>query len=295
MMSRCKLINLCFTAAVLLPSLTDCFHLSAKRPRGGTTRTTNDESASKRIVARRRKNNLGIIGLATTNSDDDDDGDWKKDVVTKEMFLRDILEPRETDGVVDDHDIDDDGTDGDVSVTRKKKGKKRYGGSKEYKVLDNRDILPFRVTLDTPDPYTHPEIKKKNAARTRKHGNAVEEHLIKSTLYRDNQQPHRKKNAGSTGSTEEFSTLLGEYQLGKDTTTGDILLIGNSEYKVVRHRCQYKYAGAQRFVMVRKILEVKEVGRLLSETVLKKQWNQIDSLSTTTTTTTEHPLFSEDP
>jgi hypothetical protein len=288
-MSRCKLINLCLTATVLLPPLADCFHLSAKRPRGGTTSTTDDESASKWIFARRKNKNLGIIGLATTNSDYDD-GDWKKDVVTKEMFLRDILAPRETDGVVDDHD-DDDGTDGDVSVTRKKKGKKRNGGSKEYKVLDNRDILPFRVTLDTPDPYTHPDIKQKNAARTRKHGNAVEEHLIKSTLYIDSQQPHRKK--GTTGSgTEEFSTLLGEYQLGKDTTTGDILLIGNSEYKVVRHRCQYKYAGAQRFVMVRKILEVKEVGRLLSETELKKQWNQIDSSSTTTT---EHPLFSEDP
>jgi hypothetical protein len=287
MSRRCKLISVCLTAAVLLPSLVNCFHLSAKRPRGGTTcTTTTDESAAKRrIFARRRKNkSLGIIGLSTTNSDDDV-GDWKKNIVTKEMFLRDILEPREIDGVVDDHDDND-----DVSV-RKKKGKKRGGGVKEYKVLDNRDILPFRVTLDTPDPYTHPEIKKKNAAKIRKHGNAVEEHLIKSTLYRDNQQPHRKKNGSTTDTAEEFSTLLGEYQLGKDTTTGDILLIGNSEYKVVRHRCQYKYAGAQRFVMVRKILEVKEVGRLLSESALKKQWNQIDSSSTTTT---EHPL-GEDP
>jgi hypothetical protein len=83
-----------------------------------------------------------------------------------------------------------------------------------------------------------------------------------------------------------LGTLLGEYQLGKDTTTGDILLIGNSEYKVIRHRCQYKYAGAQRFVMVRKILEVKEVGRLLSESALKRQWNNQSDASSSSTTTT---------
>ena len=63
------------------------------------------------------------------------------------MFLRDMLLPAK-----------------DV-VVRKKQGKNKRGNNnqkkKEYKVLDNRDILPFAVQLQTPDPYTHPEIKQK--------------------------------------------------------------------------------------------------------------------------------------
>jgi hypothetical protein len=279
MMRRSKLLFL--ITVVLLPSLAFCF-ISSTTPRPPPESAESSVHRRTRTFSRRgsaRSNSPPLAALDRSTGHDDTEGDWKKEVVTKEMFLRDILEPRETDTAVPDEDDD-------VSVRTKKKGKKRFS---EYKVLDNRDILPFRVTLDTPDPYTHPEVKKKNAARTRKHGNSVEEHLIKSTLYNINK--NRKSGDGGSGqkvdpAVEELGTLLGEYQLGKDTTTGDILLIGNSEYKVIRHRCQYKYAGAQRFVMVRKILEVKEVGRLLSESALKRQWNNQSDASSSSTTTT---------
>lgn len=256
-MQHAKRMYLPLYLVALLPSLASCFMLEQRQ------QSLQPKSAELK-VASSNKISASELGLAMRSGNDDGASD--KEFVTKEMFLRDILEPTEASSMIEDVTQT-----GDVSV-RKKKGKKRL---KEYKVLDNRDILPFRVTLDTPDPYTHPELKRKNAVKTRKHSNAVEEHLIKSTLYIGNRK---------SGSGANDNTLLGEYQLEKDTTTGDILLIGNSEYKVVRHRCQYKYAGAQRFVMVRKILEVKEVGRLLSEAALKKQWKQ-DS--------TEHPL-SED-
>jgi hypothetical protein len=41
------------------------------------------------------------------------------------------------------------------------KGGKNSNTRKEDKVLDNCDSMPFAVTLQTPDPYTHPEILKR--------------------------------------------------------------------------------------------------------------------------------------
>ena len=45
-------------------------------------------------------------------------------------------------------------------------------------------------------------------------------------------------------------------------------------HQVTRHKCQYKYAGGSKFVMVSKILQVKEVGRLMTEEYLKRQWKK---------------------
>ena len=67
------------------------------------------------------------------------------------------------------------------------------------------------------------------------------------------------------------ATILGEFQLDKSTTSGDIICISDRTYKVEKARCQYKYAGGQRFVMVRKILEVKEITRAIQEAQLEKQ------------------------
>ena len=53
----------------------------------------------------------------------------------------------------------------------------------------------------------------------------------------------------------------------------DIIQIGEKEFQVQTARCQYKYAGGQRFVMVRKILEVKEVTRVQKEEFLLRQYN----------------------
>ena len=190
------------------------------------------------------------------SSDNDADPD---EVVTKDMFLRAMLETGE-------------------EIRIRKKGQKSgsAGGAtnnkqkqSEYKVMDNRDILPFAVQLQTPDPYVHPEIKRQKAQKAKKRRDAVEEQIASRLYYMD----HGGSSSSSSGK-DNTKTLLGEFNLDKHTTTGDILLVGGHEYKVMRHRCQYKYAGGQRFVMLRKILEVKEVGRLHAESMLMKQFAQ---------------------
>lgn len=166
---------------------------------------------------------------------DEDSGGANSTLVTKEMFLRDQL----------------------VDPVVKRKGKNKKSG---YKVLDNRDTLPFSVEMTTPDPYTHPETKKKNAKRNKvpRKKDAIEG--IASALYKE--------------SDDGLGTKLGEFELDKLTTTGDLIEIGDVQYKVTRHRCQYKYAGGQTFVMVRKILEVKEIGRLQAEEYLQRSWRK---------------------
>lgn len=161
------------------------------------------------------------------------DDSTNETIVTKEMFLRDLLEE---------------------PVVKRKKAKRT-----EYKVLDNRDSLPFSVRVATPDPYTHPDLKRRNAQKVKKRRDSIEE-CISSALHVAND------------GTSDARTLLGEFHLDKHTTTGDLLHIGNVEYRVVKHRCLYKYAGGKRFVLVKKDLQVKEVGRLQTEEYLKRQW-----------------------
>ena len=156
-------------------------------------------------------------------------------LVTREMFQRELLAD---------------------PVVKRKKGKQT-----EYKVLDNRDALPFRVENQVPDPYTKKELKKKQANKVKKQPNTIEEGL-KSSLYMDD------------ASKDDGRTMIGEYFLDKHTTTGDVLEIGGAQYKVIRHKCQYKYAGGKRFVMVRKVLQVKEISRLQTEEYLKRQLQQ---------------------
>jgi hypothetical protein len=182
---------------------------------------------------------------ATNNGEEEED--TSEVVVTKEMFLRQMLQ-------------------GDAAavspeVTVQKKNGKR-GSSHQRRNHDNRDILPFQVTLQTPDPYTHPEIKRRNAKKSsrKNRANAVEEHMVPSKIY-----------ATKNGSIDNTATVLGEFRLDKHTTTGDILNINDVQYKILRHRCQYKYAGGAKFVMVRKILEVKEIARLQTESYLRRQ------------------------
>lgn len=138
--------------------------------------------------------------------------------------------------------------------------RKRKNGS--YKPLDNRDHLPFAVKKLTPDPYTHPEIKKdkRKTAKTKK---TDLDRLANSRLFQENDE-------GST-------TLLGEFKLDKSTTSGDVIVIGDQEFQVQTARCQYRYAGGQRFVMVRKILEVKEVTRVAKEESLMRNYKKSNS------------------
>ena len=106
---------------------------------------------------RRRISSRALLNNEHVSPDEDEE-----EIITKEMFLRDLLQPPP-----------------DEAVVKKKKKNKETA----YKVLDNRDILPFAVQLQTPDPYTHPEIKKKKAAAAssqnkKKRKDAVEEKIM---------------------------------------------------------------------------------------------------------------------
>mmetsp|Transcript_13873 Transcript_13873/g.33558 ORF Transcript_13873/g.33558 Transcript_13873/m.33558 type:complete len:238 (+) Transcript_13873:70-783(+) len=162
--------------------------------------------------------------------------DEEDEPVTREQFQRDLLE--------------------DPKVKRKKKNGR-------FKPLDNRDHLPFAVKKITPDPYTHPEVKKdkRKTAKTKK--SDLDLHMTNSRLFTEN-------DSGD-------STLLGEFKLDKGTTSGDVIMIGEREYQVQSARCQYRYAGGKRFVMVRKILEVKEITRVQKEEFLTQQFEMSPS------------------
>lgn len=202
--------------------------------------------------------------------------------VTKEMFLREMLKHPADDDHDDSNQNSNDDDKPSVTVYRRSKKSKK----KPYKVLDNRDSLPFAVTVTTPDPYTHPDEKKKAARNQsvtpKKRPDAVEAG-ISSSLYIDpnpSTEGKKKKKKGKKGDDSDDSSLsvdpqthLGDFVLDKLTTTGDVLEIGDRRYKVVRHKCQYKYAGGQRFVMARKILQVKEVGRLQKEEYIQRQFD----------------------
>jgi hypothetical protein len=172
------------------------------------------------------------------NTESSDDNDEK--VVTGEMFMRDLL----ADPVV------------------RRPGRK--GSGSDYKVMDNRDVLPYVLELATPDPYTHPSVKKKNANKLKKRKDTVEERIA-SSLYSTDGSSSTKM-----GEPSQEKTLLGEYALDKHTTTGDLIRIGEAEYRVVQHRCLYKCVS-RRFVMVKKILHVKEIGRIRTEEYLLRQ------------------------
>jgi hypothetical protein len=122
---------------------------------------------------------------------------------------------------------------GDALVKRKSK---RSGGSGGYKILDdNRDHLPFRVELTTPDPYTKPEIKKaqarKNTQEDRKQ-KKKKRPKIAASLYK----------FGSTAEEDDdiHKTFLGDFTLDKSTTCGDIIDVADRSFVVQKARCQYK-------------------------------------------------------
>jgi len=237
-----------------------------------------------------------IVFLRNQQHDDDGDdeeehlnssskGNKKKDseavIVTKEMFMREMLSSPYDDDGEDNEGGRENNEDATAMVSKKKDNKKnknsKTGKQRNYKAYDNRDALPFGVQVTTPDPYTHPDQKKKKVAKVPKNPSAVEQNIISSSLFiNNNKSSKKKKNNKNSGvnNNDDDKTWLGEYRLDKHTTTGDLLLIGDTEYKVVQHKCQYKYAGGKQFVMVRKILQVKEVGRYRTEEYLKRQWKQ---------------------
>ena len=164
------------------------------------------------------------------------------------------------------------------TVRRKKKN-----GS-QYRVIDNRDDLPFLVKVTTPDPYTNNEEMKNQAHKISKiQKEMVKKSKQKKTKKRKNESsPTRRNLTGMAGKDSIASSIytrahngdlhkvLGEFLLDKSTNCGDIIQVGNDvEYQVQRARCQYKFAGGKKFVVTRKILEVKEVKRILVEKEVK--------------------------
>lgn len=171
----------------------------------------------------------------------------KDEIVTQEMLWRDLLE--------------------DPKVSRKnKKG--------SYRTMDNRDSLPFVVKVMTPDPYTSPSEKKKQARM-----NTEEERKKKKAPKKTNLMGGIAASIYAEDDHGSLQKILGQFSLDKNTNCGDLLEVGDKEYEVMKARCQYKYAGGKRFVMVRKILEVKEVVRKAEEEYLLRQLQKSERLS----------------
>lgn len=156
---------------------------------------------------------------------------------------------------------------------RKKKG------SKEYKPHDNRDALPFVVRVKTPDPYTPSgemlKQAKKNSEVAKKSntGESVKKGPRRSSNLIGLGTKYANAIAASIYSRNKDGTLykvLGQFELDKNTNCGDLLQVADREFEVVTARSQFKYAGGKRFVMVRKILEVKEITRIAEEAALTR-------------------------
>ncbi|KAL7542932.1 hypothetical protein ACHAXR_012257 [Thalassiosira sp. AJA248-18] len=177
--------------------------------------------------------------------------DEEEGLITNEMFVRDMLEP----------------------ARRKKKGAKG-----EYKPHDNRDALPFVVRVKTPDPYTPSgemlkEAKKNSeVAKEKSKGGGKKKGPRRSNLVGMDSK-YANAIAASIYSRKKDGSLykvLGQFELDKNTNCGDLLQVGDREFEVVTARSQFKYAGGKRFVMVRKILEVKEITRIAEEATLAR-------------------------
>jgi hypothetical protein len=171
-----------------------------------------------------------------------------------------------------------------LGMEPKVKRKNRKG--KGFKPLDNRDHLPFSVRTKTPDdPYKNrfqkkkEEQLKKNSKGIRRKTTDLDRHMLAASASTTPSRLVQRRSKKETDGHDDKSmtTVLGEFELEKSTTSGDVIVLGNKEYRVETARCQYKYAGGQRFVMVRKILEVKELTRAESEEALFRQFDSSPS------------------
>ena len=185
------------------------------------------------------------------------------DAITKTDFLKKILENASNEKGEDDKE----GYSESALVKRRKKGGKN---TSMYRTVDNRDSLPFEVRMSSPDPYTtgnqaklQEKLNKNNKSNKKKvrKTDLSENSGIAADIYRE-------------GDDGIFQKVLGKFQLDKSTNCGDVLEIGEQNFEVIRARCQYKYAGGKQFVMIRKILEVKEVSRIAQEASLRRQFEQ---------------------
>eukprot|EP00557_Chaetoceros_sp_GSL56_P003767 CAMPEP_0176497140 /NCGR_PEP_ID=MMETSP0200_2-20121128/11560_1 /TAXON_ID=947934 /ORGANISM="Chaetoceros sp., Strain GSL56" /LENGTH=283 /DNA_ID=CAMNT_0017895123 /DNA_START=280 /DNA_END=1131 /DNA_ORIENTATION=- len=232
------------------------------------------------------------------------EGEEPPQLVTREMLLRDMLSvPEDEDQIHDDKDSDEDhpsststsatgaGTGTGAGASAKVKRKKKNGSSSQYRVLDNRDSLPFLVRVATPDPYTSNEQMKKeaklNTERAKKKlkknggGAAAGVGKMRHNLVGMDGKDSISSSIYARADDGSMHKIIGEFALDKSTNCGDIIEIGDgTQYQVQKARCQYKYVGGKRFVMTRKILEVKEIKRILIEkevqTLFEKELSDVN-------------------
>lgn len=179
------------------------------------------------------------------NDNDDDDEEDDPERITRDQFYRDLMGHSET-AAESEETIQNE----PQQNSSKRKGKnQKYGNAK--RPHDNRDSLPFLVQVMTPpeEPYEQGIKKTKKQKRKGSKGDSKDDNL------------------GIVGET------LGEFAFEKNTGAGDKIEIDHQIYLVQRATCQYRYAGAQKFVMVRKILQVKPMQRAMQEDYLLRQWN----------------------
>ncbi len=238
---------------------------------------------------------------AKNDKADDEDSD-DDDLVTKEMFLKDSLGLNGEQGAgggaaattrtttTTGAEEGEEGKEGEQQQLKEGMVKRKKRNGKHYRVLDNRDNLPFLVKVTTPDPYTNNEVMQKKARKNT-------EQFAKGANSKKNKKSKDMKSkrhnligmdgvdsiASSIYMRKRDGTLdqiLGEFKLDKSTNCGDIVDVGGGvEYQVQKARCQYKYVGGKKFVMTRKILEVKEVKRLLVEKEVKQLFEKDGSNS----------------
>jgi hypothetical protein len=100
----------------------------------------------------------------------------------------------------------------------------------------------------TPDPYTSAKQKKEEARRNtekeqRKRPKQSTNNIMGGGMRMIAASIYSQKDDGS------LEKVLGEFSLDKNTNCGDLLVVGDKEYEVQQARCQYKYAGGQRFAI----------------------------------------------
>eukprot|EP00594_Rhizosolenia_setigera_P016383 CAMPEP_0178961860 /NCGR_PEP_ID=MMETSP0789-20121207/13986_1 /TAXON_ID=3005 /ORGANISM="Rhizosolenia setigera, Strain CCMP 1694" /LENGTH=289 /DNA_ID=CAMNT_0020645831 /DNA_START=39 /DNA_END=908 /DNA_ORIENTATION=+ len=212
--------------------------------------------------------------LLHLQSNSDSNGGEEEDITMNENEILSYEESEE--------DCDNDETLEAIVKRKKGKNKGKKNGYVGYKPIDNRDALPFVVKEVTPDPYKKRDIMKHEAKMNTKVHKKKNKNKGKNTRDFDEKQQQAKKKNRASGINIKASLfkrnedgtndkILGEFELDKSTNCGDLLEVGDREYEVMKARCQYKYAGGQKFVMVRKILEVKEVTRIATENYLARQ------------------------
>jgi len=235
------------------------------------------------------------------------------DALTRTDFLRELLEEARNAATDDDlnnnHNNDyNHEADAEAVVKRRKKNKKSGRGSMEYRTLDNHDKLPFEVRSTSPDPYTtgnQAKLRQKllqqqqeqeeadggdddtsnsnnnnNKRKNMKHGKKTKSGGKSNSGTAKSRKTDLAKNLGIAADIykedEEgmFAKVLGKFQLDKSTNCGDVLEIGDQSFRVLRARCQYKYAGGKQFVITKKILEVKEINRIEQEESVMRQFEK---------------------